>query len=256
MLDHLSDGRLNFGVAASGLPSDWAMFNVDGMSGQNRDMTREALEIILKLWSEDAPFDLQGQVLDGDQAGHDVRLPQAAHQAAAGAASADRRRRPLQGLGHAEARRRARLHADEPQPQPGLCRQPLGLGRGRRRQDRAQAEPAGLAAGARGVRRRYRRGGLAAVGRRHDGPDDGRVFPAAARPFRLQGLPEARARRAGQRRHRRVLRPAQLDRRLARDRRPRRSRRSTTRSAASACCWCSASTTSTSRRPGTIRCGC
>src|SRR6478736_3080178 len=33
MLDHLSEGRLNFGVAASGLPSDWAMFNVDGMSG-------------------------------------------------------------------------------------------------------------------------------------------------------------------------------------------------------------------------------
>ena len=30
MLDHLSGGRLNFGVAASGLPSDWAMFNVDG----------------------------------------------------------------------------------------------------------------------------------------------------------------------------------------------------------------------------------
>ncbi|WP_307756358.1 LLM class flavin-dependent oxidoreductase, partial [uncultured Bradyrhizobium sp.] len=26
MLDHLSNGRLNFGVAASGLPSDWAMF--------------------------------------------------------------------------------------------------------------------------------------------------------------------------------------------------------------------------------------
>ena len=49
MLDHLSQGRLNFGVAASGLPSDWAMFNVDGMSGQNRDMTREALDIILKL---------------------------------------------------------------------------------------------------------------------------------------------------------------------------------------------------------------
>ena len=33
MLDHLSQGRLNFGIAASGLPSDWAMFNVDGMSG-------------------------------------------------------------------------------------------------------------------------------------------------------------------------------------------------------------------------------
>ena len=61
MLDHLSGGRLNFGVAASGLPSDWAMFNVDGMSGVNRDMTREALEIILKLWSSKEPFDFKGK---------------------------------------------------------------------------------------------------------------------------------------------------------------------------------------------------
>jgi alkanesulfonate monooxygenase SsuD/methylene tetrahydromethanopterin reductase-like flavin-dependent oxidoreductase (luciferase family) len=61
MLDHISNGRLNFGVAASGLPSDWAMFNVDGMSGVNRDMTREALDIILKLWSEDKPFDYKGK---------------------------------------------------------------------------------------------------------------------------------------------------------------------------------------------------
>jgi alkanesulfonate monooxygenase SsuD/methylene tetrahydromethanopterin reductase-like flavin-dependent oxidoreductase (luciferase family) len=61
VLDHLSGGRLNFGVAASGLPSDWAMFNVDGTSGANRDMTREALEIILKIWAADEPFDYQGQ---------------------------------------------------------------------------------------------------------------------------------------------------------------------------------------------------
>ncbi len=53
MLDHLAQGRLNFGVAASGLPSDWAMFNVDGMSGQNREMTRESLDIILRLWSDE-----------------------------------------------------------------------------------------------------------------------------------------------------------------------------------------------------------
>ena len=46
MLDHLSEGRLLFGVAASGLPSDWAMFDVDGMSGAHREMTREALDII------------------------------------------------------------------------------------------------------------------------------------------------------------------------------------------------------------------
>src|SRR3569623_2329363 len=53
MLDHLSEGRLNFGVAASGLPSDWAMFHVDGMGGVNREMTREALELILRLWSDE-----------------------------------------------------------------------------------------------------------------------------------------------------------------------------------------------------------
>jgi alkanesulfonate monooxygenase SsuD/methylene tetrahydromethanopterin reductase-like flavin-dependent oxidoreductase (luciferase family) len=61
MLDHLSEGRLNFGIAASGLPSDWAMFNVDGMSGQNRDMTREALDIILKMWTEDGPWHFDGK---------------------------------------------------------------------------------------------------------------------------------------------------------------------------------------------------
>src|SRR6185312_12438083 len=61
MLDHLSQGRLNFGVAASGLPSDWQMFNVDGMSGENREMTRESLDIILKLWSATEPFHYDGK---------------------------------------------------------------------------------------------------------------------------------------------------------------------------------------------------
>jgi alkanesulfonate monooxygenase SsuD/methylene tetrahydromethanopterin reductase-like flavin-dependent oxidoreductase (luciferase family) len=61
MLDHLAQGRLNFGVAASGLPSDWAMFNVDGFTGQNREMTRESLDIILKLWTEDGPWEHKGK---------------------------------------------------------------------------------------------------------------------------------------------------------------------------------------------------
>ncbi|HKY89455.1 MAG TPA: LLM class flavin-dependent oxidoreductase [Nevskiaceae bacterium] len=61
MLDHLSGGRLNFGVAASGLPSDWHLFQVDGMSGVNRDMTREALDLILRLWREDEPFTHEGK---------------------------------------------------------------------------------------------------------------------------------------------------------------------------------------------------
>ena len=61
MLDHMAQGRLNFGVAASGLPSDWAMFNVDGNAGQHREMTRESLDIILKLWTEEEPFEYKGQ---------------------------------------------------------------------------------------------------------------------------------------------------------------------------------------------------
>ena len=67
MLDHISGGRLNFGIAASGLPSDWEMFNVDGDQGVNREMTREALDIILKLWSTNEPFEYVGQVLDREE---------------------------------------------------------------------------------------------------------------------------------------------------------------------------------------------
>jgi alkanesulfonate monooxygenase SsuD/methylene tetrahydromethanopterin reductase-like flavin-dependent oxidoreductase (luciferase family) len=37
------------------------MFNVDGMSGANREMTREALDIILKLWSSEEPFHHEGR---------------------------------------------------------------------------------------------------------------------------------------------------------------------------------------------------
>src|SRR5438034_2377405 len=61
MLDHLAQGRLNFGVAASGLPSDWARLNVDGKAGQHREMTREALDIILRLWSDEPEFDHKGK---------------------------------------------------------------------------------------------------------------------------------------------------------------------------------------------------
>ena len=61
ILDHISGGRLNFGIAASGLPSDWEMFNVDGANGVNRLMMREALDIILKLWSTNEPFTYAGK---------------------------------------------------------------------------------------------------------------------------------------------------------------------------------------------------
>lgn len=59
-MDHLAQGRLMFGIGAGGLPSDWKLFDVDGMQGENRRMTREALDIILKLWTSDEPFEHRG----------------------------------------------------------------------------------------------------------------------------------------------------------------------------------------------------
>ena len=195
MLDHLAQGRLNFGVAASGLPSDWAMFNVDGMSGQNREMTRESLDIILRLWSDEPEFDYKGKYWHVTKTGtmFGTLRPhifpfQKPHPP-------DRRRRAQQGLGHAQARGRARVLADEPQPEPGLRRQPLGGGGGGRGAQRAHAEALGLADGPRGLRRRHRRGGDAPLRGRHDGPHDDRVLPAAAGRLRLHRVPQARSRR-------------------------------------------------------------
>ena len=60
-LDHIAQGRLMFGIGASGLPTDWALFDVDGYAGQHREMTREALEIILKIWEDKGPFEYKGE---------------------------------------------------------------------------------------------------------------------------------------------------------------------------------------------------
>ena len=46
-----------FGVGSSGLPSDWALFDVDGNNGEHRDMTRESLDIILKIWEAKEPLE-------------------------------------------------------------------------------------------------------------------------------------------------------------------------------------------------------
>lgn len=60
-LDHLSQGRLIFGIGSSGLPGDWKLFNVDGASGENRKMTAEAIEIIQKIWAKGEPEEYRGK---------------------------------------------------------------------------------------------------------------------------------------------------------------------------------------------------
>jgi alkanesulfonate monooxygenase SsuD/methylene tetrahydromethanopterin reductase-like flavin-dependent oxidoreductase (luciferase family) len=50
-LDNMAQGRYQLGMAAGQIPSDWAMFGVDGVNGAHREMFAEALEIILWIWS-------------------------------------------------------------------------------------------------------------------------------------------------------------------------------------------------------------
>jgi alkanesulfonate monooxygenase SsuD/methylene tetrahydromethanopterin reductase-like flavin-dependent oxidoreductase (luciferase family) len=58
-LDHMARGRYMLGVGISGLPGDLALFGVDAASGENRQMTLEALDIMLRLWRGEA-FDFDG----------------------------------------------------------------------------------------------------------------------------------------------------------------------------------------------------
>ena len=60
-LDHMAQGRFMFGIGSGGLPTDYDMFDVDGVNGQHRQMTRESIDIILKLWTEDEPFEYEGE---------------------------------------------------------------------------------------------------------------------------------------------------------------------------------------------------
>ena len=50
-----------FGIGSGGLPSDYTLFNVDGLGGEHRDMTRESIGIILKLWANEGPFEYKGK---------------------------------------------------------------------------------------------------------------------------------------------------------------------------------------------------
>ena len=51
-LDHLAQGRYMLGIGISALPSDLQLFHIDAEGGQNRRMTMESLEIMLKVWTE------------------------------------------------------------------------------------------------------------------------------------------------------------------------------------------------------------
>jgi alkanesulfonate monooxygenase SsuD/methylene tetrahydromethanopterin reductase-like flavin-dependent oxidoreductase (luciferase family) len=60
MLDHLLDGRLNFGVGPGGTNTDFEVFGVRDVATR-RARFQEALDHVLALWAADGPFDLAGE---------------------------------------------------------------------------------------------------------------------------------------------------------------------------------------------------
>jgi alkanesulfonate monooxygenase SsuD/methylene tetrahydromethanopterin reductase-like flavin-dependent oxidoreductase (luciferase family) len=51
-LDHMAQGRFMCGIAAGSVPTDLPMIGLDPAGNENRERMREALEIIVKIWTD------------------------------------------------------------------------------------------------------------------------------------------------------------------------------------------------------------
>ncbi|BCB83743.1 LLM class flavin-dependent oxidoreductase [Phytohabitans suffuscus] len=60
-LDHMSGGRMLVGFGAGSVPTDFPLFGIDSSTGVQRQMMAEALEIVLKIWTEDGPWRYEGE---------------------------------------------------------------------------------------------------------------------------------------------------------------------------------------------------
>jgi alkanesulfonate monooxygenase SsuD/methylene tetrahydromethanopterin reductase-like flavin-dependent oxidoreductase (luciferase family) len=59
MLDHMTDGRLNFGISPGGLLSDAEVFG--NLEADRNAMFVEGIDTVLKIWSGGPPYDIQGR---------------------------------------------------------------------------------------------------------------------------------------------------------------------------------------------------
>jgi alkanesulfonate monooxygenase SsuD/methylene tetrahydromethanopterin reductase-like flavin-dependent oxidoreductase (luciferase family) len=60
LLDHLSRGRLMCGFGQSGIPTDLSLFDLPKDPKTLGLMTMEGMDMVLKLWEAEAPFDFKG----------------------------------------------------------------------------------------------------------------------------------------------------------------------------------------------------
>ncbi|MCH8940064.1 MAG: LLM class flavin-dependent oxidoreductase [Chloroflexi bacterium] len=54
-LDQMAKGRFHWGVGSGGFPGDFEVFGYDPSTGDNRRMTREAIELVLQIWDDPKP---------------------------------------------------------------------------------------------------------------------------------------------------------------------------------------------------------
>ena len=60
MLDHMLDGRFNFGISPGGLASDWEVFgNLDSDRAQ---LFLDGINTVLKIWETEPPYNIEGEV--------------------------------------------------------------------------------------------------------------------------------------------------------------------------------------------------
>ncbi len=59
MFDHLAQGRFVMGIGPGGLPPDFELFGV--MDNDRGEMMVESIDMILKIWQSDPPYDIKGK---------------------------------------------------------------------------------------------------------------------------------------------------------------------------------------------------
>lgn len=59
MLDHMLDGRFNFGISPGGLASDAEAFG--NLDANRNEMFLEAIDMVLEIWKRDSPYRLDGK---------------------------------------------------------------------------------------------------------------------------------------------------------------------------------------------------
>jgi len=59
MLDHLLEGRFNFGISPGGLPSDAEVFG--NLGPDRREMFLESIQQVLAIWNSKPPYDIGGK---------------------------------------------------------------------------------------------------------------------------------------------------------------------------------------------------